>query len=149
MTAAQLLKSEAGERYPGVAADPACHALCEKTLAAMVPGTRCAGFENDFAIFTGEDILAPGGSVHTPALIIHDASDPMAPADHVSWLVARCPQCEVIPVHAAGHLIWVGPGADAMYKARVRFLREHARREAESPTLPGGRCPACSSTGHC
>jgi pimeloyl-ACP methyl ester carboxylesterase len=149
MTASQFLKSEAGERYPDVAADPACRALCEQTLTAMVQGTRCAGFDNDFAVFTGEDILAPGGLVHTPTLIIHDASDPMAPQDHVWWLVARYPQCEVIPVHAAGHLIWVGPGADAMHKARVRFLREHARREAEPPTSPDGGRPAPSSTGSC
>lgn len=66
-----------------------------------------------------------------PTLILHDASDPMAPEGHVAWLVAKCPRCETIAIHAAGHLVWVGPGAEVMHKARVRFLREHVRRAAE------------------
>jgi pimeloyl-ACP methyl ester carboxylesterase len=131
MTAAQLLKTEAGERYPEVADDPAAHALCETTLAAMAQGARCAGFENDFVVFTSEDIIGPGGSMQTPALVIHDEADPMAPVGHVAWFATNCLRCEAVSVHAAGHLIWVGPGAEVMHKARVRFLREHAQRAAE------------------
>lgn len=136
MTVAQFLKTEAGNRYPEVAGDPAAQTLCEKTLAAMDRGVRCAGFENDFIVFTGEDIIDPDGSVRTPTLIIHDVTDPVAPEDHVAWLVAKCPHCETVSVHAAGHLIWVGPGADVMHRARVRFLREHAWRATEPNAAP-------------
>lgn len=132
MTAAQFLKTEAEDRYPDVADDPAAHALCETTLAAMAQGTRYEGFENDFVVFTSEDIIGPDGSVQTPTLVIHDETDPMAPVAHVAWFAANCARCETVPVHAAGHLIWVGPEADVMHKARVRFLREQARRAAEA-----------------
>lgn len=131
MTVAQFLKTEAGYRYPEAAGDPASLALCEKTLVAMVKGVGCAGFENDFVVFTSEEIIGPDVLMRTPTLIIHDVTDPMAPAHHVAWLVAKCPRCETVPVHAAGHLIWVGPGADLMHRARVRFLREHTGRAAE------------------
>ena len=144
MTAAQLLKTEAGDRYPEVADDPAAHALCEKTLAAMAQGTKCPGFANDFVVFTGEDILGPDGSVQTPALVIHDEADPVAPVDHVAWFAANCARCETVSVRAAGHLIWVGPGAEVMHKARVRFLREQAGRAAEpDAALDRGSTLAC------
>lgn len=155
MTVAQFLQTEAGERYPEVAGDPACQALCEKTLAAMARGVRCPGFENDFVVFTGEDIIDPDGSVRTPTLIIHDVADPMAPKDHVAWLLTKCPQCEAISVHAAGHLVWVCPGADVMHRSRVRFLREHARGVTEPATAVdrGGRqavrgSPSLKPRGH-
>jgi pimeloyl-ACP methyl ester carboxylesterase len=131
MTVAQFLKTEAGDRYPEVADDPATQILCEKTLAAMRQGARWAGFENDFVVFTSEDVIGPDGSMRTPTLIIHDVTDPMAPVDHVAWLAAKCLQRETVSVHTAGHLIWVGPDADVMHRARVRFLREHAKRAAE------------------
>lgn len=130
MTVAQLLKTEAGDRYPEVAEDPASRVLCEKTLAAMAQGVRCAGFENDFAVFTGEDIISPAGLVQQPTLIVHDEADPLAPADHATWFAARCSRCETVSVHAAGHLIWVGREAGVMHQARVRFLKEHAKHAA-------------------
>jgi pimeloyl-ACP methyl ester carboxylesterase len=125
MTVPEFLKTEAGERYSDVANDRACQALCEKTLAAMAEGVRSAGFENDFLVFTGEDSIAPGDSLNTPTLIIHDEFDPMAPVDHVAWLATKCMQCQTVSVCAAGHLIWVGPDVDAMHGARVGFLRRH------------------------
>jgi pimeloyl-ACP methyl ester carboxylesterase len=127
MTVAQFLKTEAGDRYPDIADDPASHALCEKTLAAMAQGVRCTGFENDFAVYTSEDIIGADNLVQRPTLIVHDEADPMAPADHVTWFAANCSRCEAISVHAAGHLIWVGPGAGVMHQTRVRFLKQHAR----------------------
>jgi pimeloyl-ACP methyl ester carboxylesterase len=90
----------------------------------------CAGFENDFAVFTNEEIVGPDSLVPGPTLLVHDEADPMAPADHVAWFAANCPRCETVSVHAAGHLIWVGPGANVMHQARVRFLREYAKRAA-------------------
>lgn len=130
MTAAKFLQTEAGDRYVEVADDPASQVLCEKTLAAMAQGTSCLGFENDFAVFTSEDIIGPDSLVQRPTLIVHDETDPMAPADHVAWFAASCPRCETVSVHAAGHLIWVGPGAGVMHRTRVRFLKEHAKRAA-------------------
>lgn len=126
MTAAQLLRAEAGDRYPEMAGDPAARSLAETTLAAMVRGTKCAGFENDFVVFTGEDVVGTGRSIQPTTLLIHDVKDPMAPADHVAWLASRCETCERLPVHTAGHLVWVGPDADVMHRARVRFLKAHA-----------------------
>jgi pimeloyl-ACP methyl ester carboxylesterase len=130
MTIAKFLKTEAGDRYPEVADDPPSQILCEKTLAAMTKGVRCAGFENDFVVFTCEDIIGPDSLVLSPTLIVHDEADPMAPVDHVAWFAANCPRCETVSVHAAGHLIWVGPGAGVMHQTRVRFLQEHAKRAA-------------------
>ena len=132
MTAAQLLKMEAGDRFPELADDPAATALCVATLASMVEGAGYPGFANDFVVFICEDIIGPHGTVHAPTLVIHDETDPMAPVDHVAWSAANCARCETVPVHAGGHLIWVGPGEDVMHKARVRFLREQARRAAEA-----------------
>lgn len=123
MTVAQFLKTEAGDRYADVANDPASQTLCETTLAAMGHGTQCPGFENDFVIFTSEDIIGPNCSMQTPTLIIHDAKDPLAPVDHVDWFESVCLTCERVSVHAAGHLIWVGPDADVVHQARVRFLK--------------------------
>lgn len=125
MTARQLLQMESGARYAEAAGDPTCQELAGKTLAAMVQGVRCAGFENDLAVFTREEILAPDVSLATPTLILHDAADPLAPAEHVAWFAERCGACETVSLHAAGHLIWVGPDADAMHQARVRFLKRH------------------------
>jgi pimeloyl-ACP methyl ester carboxylesterase len=138
MTAAQFLRTETGDRYSDVAGDPACQALAEKSLAAMAQSGGCPGFENDFVVFTSEDIIGPGGSVQAPTLVIHDEADPMAPVDHVAWFAANCPRCQTVSVHAAGHLIWVGLGATAMHTARVRFLREHARRAAEPVAAADG-----------
>jgi pimeloyl-ACP methyl ester carboxylesterase len=128
MTVAQFLKAEAGDRYPEVAGDPKSQTLCERTLAAMVEGTKHAGFENDFVVFVSEDVLGPGSSLQTPTLVVHDVKDPSAPVGHVEWFVSQCRNCERVSVHAAGHLIWVGPDADVMHQTRVRFLKEHANR---------------------
>lgn len=130
MTVEKFLKTEAGDRYPAVADDPASQALCEKTLAAMARGVSSPGFENDLVVFAFEDIIGPDSLVQRPTLIIHDKADPMAPVDHVAWFAANCPRCETVSVHAAGHLIWVGPGARVMHQTRVRFLKEHAKRAA-------------------
>ena len=124
---AQFLKAQAGERYPEVAGDPASQTLCRRTLTAMAEGTKYAGFENDFVVFVSEDVIGPCGSVQTPTLIIHDVTDPLAPLDHVDWFASNCPQCERVSVHAAGHLVWVGPDTGAMHRIRMRFLKEHAR----------------------
>src|SRR5262249_55186055 len=126
----QFLKIEAGDRYLDVAADPAARGLCEAMLAAMARGTRCAGFENDFAVFVGEEVLGEDRPLRTPTLVVHAVKDPMAPVDHVDWLFAHAPHCERVSVHAAGHLVWAGPEARVMHEARVRFLRAHAGRAA-------------------
>lgn len=130
MTVAQFLKTEAGDRYPEVATDQASQALCKQTLAAMCEGMKYSGFENDFLVFTKEEILSLKGAMETPTLIVHDVKDPLAPVDHVDWFVSKCLQCERVSVNAAGHLIWVGPDAGIMHQARVRFLKEHAQRAA-------------------
>jgi pimeloyl-ACP methyl ester carboxylesterase len=130
MTVAQFLKAEAGERYAEVAGDSASQTFCKRTLAAMAEGTNNVGFENDFAVFVSEDVIGPDSSMQTPALIIHDVKDPSAPLEHVDWFVSKCPKCERVSVHGAGHLIWVGPDADVMHQTRVRFLKEHAKRAA-------------------
>ena len=53
----------------------------------------------------------------------------------VEWFVSQCRNCERVSVHAAGHLIWVGPDADVMHQTRMRFLKEHANR---LPSLDAG-----------
>ena len=126
MSVKQFLKMEAGARYPDVAGDPASLTLCTTTLAAMAQGTKCAGFENDFVVFTNEDIIGTDGSLETPTLVIHDANDPLAPVAHVDWFVSKVPHCERASLHTAGHLIWVGPDADVMHRTRLRFLKEQA-----------------------
>ncbi len=130
MSVTRFLKTQAGDRYPEVAGDPAARELCTTTLAAMRQGTQFAGFANDFVVFLNEQIIGTS-SMETPTLIIHDSQDPLAPVDHVDWFVSKCPQCERVSVHAAGHLLWVGPGANVMHKARVRFLKEHAKHAAK------------------
>jgi pimeloyl-ACP methyl ester carboxylesterase len=125
MTAAQLLQLEAGDRYVDVAGDAAAQALAGTTLEAMRRATAMAGFANDFVVFMNEDILGGASLLSAPTLVIHDAMDPLAPVEHVAWFQSQCAACETLPIHAAGHLVWVGPQADAMHQARVRFLRSH------------------------
>jgi pimeloyl-ACP methyl ester carboxylesterase len=122
----RFLRTEAGDRYPDAAGDPAARRLGEATLAAMARGTRCPGFENDFVVFTRDPIVGPDRPLRAPTLIAHDVTDPMAPAAHVDWFVSTFPHCERVPLHAAGHLVWVGPDAAVMHRARVQFLREHS-----------------------
>jgi pimeloyl-ACP methyl ester carboxylesterase len=128
MSAARLLQAETGSRYPEAARDPRALALCEATLAAMRQGTLYPGFENDFDVFINEDIIGPDRRIETPTLILHDEADPTAPVEHVNWLVSRCTQCERVSLHAAGHLVWVGPDSNAMHQKRVRFLRSTLER---------------------
>ncbi len=127
LSASQFLKHESGARYADVASDALAQELCAQTLAAMVNGTKHPGFENDFLIFTNEDIVRAEDSLNVPTLIIHDEADPLASIDHVRWFADRFPQCETVAVRAAGHLIWVGPEAGMMHKSRVRFLRENQK----------------------
>src|SRR5687767_4886227 len=105
MTVAQFLKNGAGDRYPEVTGDPASQTLCQNTLVSMARGTQYPGFENDFVVFVSEDVIGPDGSIETPALVVHDVSDPSAPREHVDWFASKCPKCERVSVHAAGHLI--------------------------------------------
>jgi pimeloyl-ACP methyl ester carboxylesterase len=125
MTAVQFLKMEAGERYADVANEPALQTLCTATLTSMHHAVNSPGFDNDFVVFTGEEIIGPADVLQPPTLVIHDALDPIAPVDHVDWFVSRFPRCERVTVHAAGHLIWAGPDAALMHESRVRFLRDH------------------------
>ena len=118
MSVNQFRKTEAGDRYPDVADDPAVQRLCQTTLAAMARGTKYTGFENDFVMFTNDVIVEPDSSLQTLTLILHDVKDPMAPVDHVDWFVSNFPNCERVSIHAAGHLIWVGPDADIVQKSR-------------------------------
>jgi pimeloyl-ACP methyl ester carboxylesterase len=123
MSATRLLQAEAGSRYPEAVRDPQALALCEATLAAMRQGTLHPGFENDLEVFIKEDVVGSDTRIETPTLVLHDEADPSAPVAHVNWLASRCTQCERVSLHAAGHLVWVGPDADAMHRKRVQFLR--------------------------
>jgi pimeloyl-ACP methyl ester carboxylesterase len=125
MTAAQFLKMEAGERYVDVANDPALQTLSKATLTAMHHAVHSPGFDNDFAVFTREEIIGTGDVLQPPTLVLHDALDPIAPVEHVDWFVAHFPQCRRVTLHVAGHLVWAGPDARLMHETRVRFLREH------------------------
>jgi pimeloyl-ACP methyl ester carboxylesterase len=122
----QFLKMETGDRYSEFVDDPTVLSLCKSTLAAMAHGIRYSGFENDFAIFTDEEIIDASRAIDTRTLVIHDASDPMAPVDHVEWFASHVPHCRRVSVHTAGHLIWAGPDADLMHQTRVSFLKEYA-----------------------
>ena len=135
MTVAQLLRTEAGSRYSDVASDPATQALGTLTLAAMRQAAKCAGFENDFIVFTNEDVISTHDSIQIPTLVIHDPEDPLAPINHVDWFIAGCPSCERVSVHAAGHLIWVGPEAEIMHRTRLQFLEEHGKPAAQRGAL--------------
>lgn len=125
MTALQLLQSESGKRYSEAIHDVPAKELCETTLAAMAAGTKYAGFENDLVVFSSEDIVGERTLKDIPVLVLHDSEDPMAPVEHVEWFAGHFPQCERHSIHAAGHLIWVGPDKDLMHQIRIRFLREH------------------------
>jgi pimeloyl-ACP methyl ester carboxylesterase len=127
MTAEQFLKMEAGDRYASVSNDLAAQEVCQKALTAMSYGITQPGFENDFVVFTNEAILNDTTRITLPVLVIHDSHDPMAPVEHVDWFTSIVKHCERVPVHTAGHLIWVGPDANLMHDTRVRFLRAHAQ----------------------
>ena len=130
MTADQFLKKEAGIRYASVADDAAALQLCRDALARMIDGVRNPGFENDFIIFVNEDVIDDKDQVTVPTLILHDEHDPITPVDHVHWFSALVPDCELVSLHTAGHLVWVGPDSQTMHDTRVRFLMRHANGAA-------------------
>jgi pimeloyl-ACP methyl ester carboxylesterase len=120
-----LLRLESGRRIDEARSNAAALELSELTLRSMKDCQRRGeGFENDFDILLGEDLLTPG-TITCPTLVIHDALDPMAPLAHYQWTIECIPHAERCDVHALGHLIWIGVGADAMHSQRVRFLRTH------------------------
>jgi pimeloyl-ACP methyl ester carboxylesterase len=129
MTAEKFLKAEAGDRYADVVGDPETQRLCQMTLDAMANGTRYAGFENDFLVFAHDVIVGSQAVITSPVLILHDEKDPVATVEHVNWFTEHYPHCKRIALHAAGHLIWVGPQSDQMLRVRSEFLRQHAARD--------------------
>jgi pimeloyl-ACP methyl ester carboxylesterase len=131
---AGLLRLEAGRRIPEAQSDRAAIELSRIILDSM---KRCqrrpAGFYNDVDILLGEELLRPG-TVKCPTLVIHDPLDPLAPAEHRDWTMACVPHAERCDVHAFGHLIWIGPGAEAMHHQRAEFLSRHfTSRTAPNP----------------
>ena len=135
MTADQFLKKEAGIRYASVADDAAALQFCRDALAGMVDGVRNPGFENDFIIFVNEDIIDNKEQITVPTLVLHDEHDPITPVDHVQWFSSLVPACELVSLHTAGHLVWVGPDSQTMHDTRVRFLMRHEKGAAQH-TLP-------------
>ncbi len=124
INAKQFLKLEAGPRFSSVADDPKAIQICEASIVAMQTGTQSSGFENDMRIFVTENIMEDGSNVNSPTMVIHDALDPMAPVAHVDWFATRVPNCRLLNVETAGHLIWVGPDSELMHSSRVQFLNE-------------------------
>jgi pimeloyl-ACP methyl ester carboxylesterase len=127
-----LLRLEAGRRADEARGDHAALELSRITLGCMKEcQKRCDGFENDFEILLGEDLLLPG-AVTCPTLVVHDPLDPMAPSDHRDWTIECIPHAERCDVHALGHLIWIGADAEAMHRQRVEFIGRHAGSRADT-----------------
>ena len=126
----QFMKMEAGARYESVRDDPTALDVCQKSLDAMANGPAHAGFENDMIVFLTEDIVRDGTPIASPAMILHDRHDPMAPVAHVDWFASFNPECKCISLHSAGHLVWAGPDAGLMHDTRVRFIAAHAKNTA-------------------
>ena len=124
----QFLQMEAGDRYFELTDDSASLDLCKSTQMAMTRGIKCKGFENDLVIFTSEDIIDGCGSIGTPTLVIHDTSDPIAPADHVDWFASKVPHCERVTVHAQG--TWSGSVAMQNSCTRLAFDSSRSTRDA-------------------
>ena len=57
MTIDQFMKMESGPRYDTVRDNDSVRELCRNSLTAMAKGLRYPGFENDFIVFTTEDII--------------------------------------------------------------------------------------------
>ena len=121
----KFLKMEAGQRFAELVDDRDAERFCALSLYAMIHGTRCNGFLNDFEIFVHEDILDRTDVIHTPTLVLFDPLDPMAPAEHVNWFTSIASDCQQLPLHVAGHLVWVGQDAETMHQARAAFIRKH------------------------
>lgn len=129
---ASFLKFESGPRYPDVQVDPRANELAGLALTSirncLVQGE---GFDNDFAVYLGEDVLEPGAFLG-PTLLVHDPLDPVAPIDHVQWVANCIPHAEQCLVSAGGHFVWVGKESAEMNRRRVLFCRNQF--------MPGGDC---------
>ena len=130
MSADQFLKLESGSRYDGVHNDPVAQDLCRDSLTAMTHGLIHPGFENDFMVFTNEDIVSDGSRVGVSTLVLYDECDPIAPVAHVDWFASTLPDCKCVSLHTAGHLVWVGPDAGVMHESRVSFMMDHTETAA-------------------
>jgi pimeloyl-ACP methyl ester carboxylesterase len=127
MTLDQFTKLQSGVRYDSVRNDPSVRALCCDSLIAMKTELSSPGFENDFIVFTTEDIIKDQDALAIPTMIVHDCCDPIAPVAHVDWFKSIVPNCKCVSIHASGHLVWAGPDVNVMQESRARFIAEHVR----------------------
>lgn len=81
---------------------------------------RNIGLQNDLKLLRTIEPMQTS-NIQCPTLIIHSRQDNDVKWEHPEYLIKSISQAEIFEVFG-GHLMWVGPDADAMRKKRISFL---------------------------
>lgn len=83
---------------------------------------RNPGLQNDLALYKNITEMKVD-NIHCPTLIIHSQQDNDVKWEHAEYLINSIPQAEIFKTFG-GHLMWIGPDADAIKKKRIDFLNK-------------------------
>lgn len=119
------LRDLAGSRFPNVQNEPVARNFAAEVHKGLNNFRfERAGYANDVATWTREDVLS-NGRVECPTLLLYDPQDPAAPFCHAEFAAGRIPNSRLVTLNSGGHLIWFGPDGPLMQRCRSEFLREH------------------------
>jgi pimeloyl-ACP methyl ester carboxylesterase len=124
-TTEHYLRGLAGAHFSNIENVPAAQRFAAGVYDGLTDFRHVrAGYENDVATWSREDVLSKG-EVTCPTLLLYDRQDPQAPFCHAESAAARISNAELVELDVGGHLIWYGPDANLMQQRRTAFLREH------------------------
>ncbi len=67
-------------------------------------------------------------AIRIPTLVVHGRRDPAVPFANARRVLARVPGARLFAPAAAGHFLWLGPGAEETTQRVIAFLKECAAR---------------------
>ena len=104
-----------------VKSHPADFELFKKFMENTAPlSDRDIGLKNDLRLFRTIEPMQTS-NIRCPTLIIHSRQDNDVKWEHAEYLIDSISQAEIFETFG-GHLMWVGPDADAIRKKRISFL---------------------------
>jgi pimeloyl-ACP methyl ester carboxylesterase len=116
------IRALVGSRLDEARRDPAFAAIVSTILKEHLGNAR-GELSDARNIFFSRSPYCRWEDVTVPALIVHDSEDTFVPFGHAEEAAKLLPRGELRPFQLGGHIIWTGPEARAMQRARVEFLR--------------------------
>ncbi len=91
----------------------------DRTFVAEMVGSLRAG--RGFLVDV-EHRIVDLSQITVPTLVLYSPHDRPVPPRNAERLGREVPNCELYPVPAASHLLWIGPHAEAVWQKRLAFL---------------------------